>query len=270
MISVNANEKDWHTRKIARDGVVYVYYNDGSNRLVLRRDRGSKDAYGGVNERLYAMRKKSGGDVLLARPVGVDRKATLLLFEQAPGFWRRGSRENYFRVIHSDLERSHAPQDWATGFMPIIGAGRFKLWTRTQGREVLEFEIPTDPEDLRAIARGYIILLLRGWNDIETVGMLRSILNNVGIGVGGKIIRSILDDLEEEGFVSVRHRAYSATGMWPYNPHVRRYSWTRRAEPGAFSAEVSFEDRLAWHLDFLGKVAAPFEKYAKVSVLSEA
>jgi len=257
----------FRTYNIASDGVLYRRYNDGSERFVLHIDRaGSPNSYGGINERLYAQwrGRKPPKDVLIQRSIGISRTATTLLYEQYPRFWRGegDKRQNHFRAIHSDLNRMHAPQSWSAGFMPIIVPWRFNRWLVTRQRSTLEFNIPSDPEQLRSIARSYILLIVKSWGNIETTKMLRGILNNIGIGVNGKVVREILDTLMEEEYLTVRHCAYNANGMWGFSPRVRRYSWNSK-RPGRPSMGDSFDDCLAYEMSQLAEIATPFEACAK-------
>jgi len=254
-----------YAQKIAREGVSFTLYDDGSNRFVLLRDREAEPgAFGGVNERLYEMYRREGRDVFLHRPVGVCDSATTLNFTQVPGFWNtvRG-RDDYYRVIHSDLKRSHVPQDWARGFMPIISAERFEKWRTTRDRTWLEFEIPEDPDQLKAVARSYIMLLARGWEDITTTLMFRTILNNLGFDLDGKAVREILDDLLEEGFFKLSRNARNPHGFWKPSPYVRRYRRASISCDGAGDWDDPFSDRLTRSLAFFASIAAPFEACAK-------
>lgn len=174
-------------------------YFDGSAAGGLSAPGVTPDAYGGINERLDAADarlKKTNGKSALEngrRPCIVTwPKATTLSHHHDPhsGGWT---------YINGDLGRSHYPQHWAEGFLPLFPRSRMNAWMNNPDDDLLRFKITNQTqEQIEAFATVYIACLLSGWEygfvpEARRPQDYRTILCNAGFpSFPTKTIRAML------------------------------------------------------------------------------
>lgn len=212
-----------------RDGFLATVYDDGSIGFYgvapgCRRN--------GINERLYEQErlgKKKGlersgdGRSILNRHfvnVVTAKTATSLDFQTitgsgSPVVGGSAVRGRYsfpitWFVIKSDLDRSHMPQAWYAGKLPIFPATRFWAWYNTPASasgDILRFNPPQVMDDagVRCLET-YLFLILDGWTwGIRPQDATR-LMRGLGFNVTNKDVRAALDSLVAKGWAKTSDR----------------------------------------------------------------
>lgn len=145
--------------------VVYEEYGDGSGpRFRLRRqlDKGfvaslsedERKCTCGTNERL------SASEIEISSPVLLKDTSTNLTYSRSMRYVYKP-----FLMIDGDLGRSHYPQPWAKGILPIISVKRAVFFARNPSRVLLQYRVPETYIDQFELAQWYYFLLFHGWRN---------------------------------------------------------------------------------------------------------
>ena len=178
-----------------RDGIDAFVYGDQSTRFFAVAP-GATRTY---NELLYAQRKlavRHGEEesVNFHYTVWVEPKAKSLRYST----WEQHAGVRFF-LIDSDLDRSHRPQRWAAGLLPIIPWPRFEAWYEGGSIDNLRFTPPDDFSSTEAqrCLQEYLFLLLYGWTMGPPMRVQHAtrLLRELGFRVEPKDVRKALDTL---------------------------------------------------------------------------
>lgn len=222
---------------IEQDGFHLKMYGDGSCSFRMVAPGGVRGF--GVNERLDEERRRrpKSEPEWSSVGIGICKNASVLEYRKTTL-----NSDVFHWKIHSDLDRTHMPQPWAKGVMPIISSRRFRHWAQTQDRRVLEYQLPEGREDQTAALDSHLALLLGQWRFLYNH---TTSVRNVLVGQGYEIKHT-----------EIRDRIHQ----------VRRESgFFREGIGGPFFGPNTFEKRDVEIQAFWDDVAAPFEALALVS-----
>lgn len=172
--------------------------------------------------------------------VTTSKTATLLDFAKVSGPGIRSMFGTQFPiawfVINSDLDRSHMPQNWYAGGLPIIPADRFWAWYNRPGSgDVLRFNPPQvmDANGMRCL-EAYLFLILNSWTwGIRPQDATR-LMRDLGFNVDSGDIRKAFTGLVANGWAKESRNVPpkgGQTSFWRYCPTALTYSKARHFTP---------------------------------------